>query len=255
MTEPAIARRAYDGDQPTGIVGFTAMADGTADDYALLDRYERRPRRSPARPPARDARPPDRIARRLPDHAPRALAAVGDPGAARRRRRQLGRGGAAARHRRRARAVQPQRVRGVGAAAVRAGRGALGGAPPRRVPELLLRPSSRRRSQPPRPLHGSSVGAAVPAVLLRVGSELVRSRLPDPRPGVVRGRRARGVRAARRGIRRSSPPGADGSPPEGAQRRGRLGVAAPAMSTAALIATTAEAKALTKPTRRRRRSK
>ena len=41
MTEPAIARRAYDGDQPTGVVSFTAMADGTADDYALLDRYER----------------------------------------------------------------------------------------------------------------------------------------------------------------------------------------------------------------------
>jgi predicted HD phosphohydrolase len=41
MTEPAIARRAYDGDQPTGIVSFRAMADGTADDYALLDRYER----------------------------------------------------------------------------------------------------------------------------------------------------------------------------------------------------------------------
>jgi predicted HD phosphohydrolase len=41
VTEPAIVRRAYDGDQPTGIVGFRAMADGTADDYALLDRYER----------------------------------------------------------------------------------------------------------------------------------------------------------------------------------------------------------------------
>jgi predicted HD phosphohydrolase len=41
VTEPAIARRAYDGDQPTGIVAFTAMADGTAEDYALLDRYER----------------------------------------------------------------------------------------------------------------------------------------------------------------------------------------------------------------------
>ncbi len=41
MTEPAIARRAYDGDQPTGIVSFRAMADGTAEDYALLDRYER----------------------------------------------------------------------------------------------------------------------------------------------------------------------------------------------------------------------
>ena len=41
MTEPSIARRAYDGDQPTGIVGFTAMADGSADDYRLLDRYER----------------------------------------------------------------------------------------------------------------------------------------------------------------------------------------------------------------------
>ncbi len=27
--------------EPTGIVAFTAMADGTADDYQLLDRYER----------------------------------------------------------------------------------------------------------------------------------------------------------------------------------------------------------------------
>jgi predicted HD phosphohydrolase len=41
VTEPLIARRAYDGDTPTGIVSFTAMADGTAEDYALLDRYER----------------------------------------------------------------------------------------------------------------------------------------------------------------------------------------------------------------------
>ncbi len=41
MTEPAIARHRFDGDVPTGEVSFTAMADGTADDYALLDRYER----------------------------------------------------------------------------------------------------------------------------------------------------------------------------------------------------------------------
>jgi len=41
MTEPAIARTAYDGDEPTGVVDFIAMADGTAADYALLDRYER----------------------------------------------------------------------------------------------------------------------------------------------------------------------------------------------------------------------
>jgi predicted HD phosphohydrolase len=41
MTEPLIARHAFDGDRPTGEVSFTAMADGTADDYALLDRYER----------------------------------------------------------------------------------------------------------------------------------------------------------------------------------------------------------------------
>ncbi len=41
MTEPLITRHAFDGDVPTGIVSFTAMADGTADDYALLDRYER----------------------------------------------------------------------------------------------------------------------------------------------------------------------------------------------------------------------
>jgi predicted HD phosphohydrolase len=41
MTEPQISRRGFDGDVPTGVVSFTAMADGTADDYALLDRYER----------------------------------------------------------------------------------------------------------------------------------------------------------------------------------------------------------------------
>lgn len=41
MTEPAIARRGFDGVEPDGVVSFTAMADGTADDYALLDRYER----------------------------------------------------------------------------------------------------------------------------------------------------------------------------------------------------------------------
>lgn len=41
MTEPQLARRAFDGDAPAGVVSFTAMADGTADDYALLDRYER----------------------------------------------------------------------------------------------------------------------------------------------------------------------------------------------------------------------
>lgn len=41
MTEPAIARHTWDGDMPTGIVSFRRMADGTADDYALLDQYER----------------------------------------------------------------------------------------------------------------------------------------------------------------------------------------------------------------------
>jgi len=41
MTEPAIARSTFEGDPPTGVVGFRAMADGTAEDYALLDRYER----------------------------------------------------------------------------------------------------------------------------------------------------------------------------------------------------------------------
>jgi predicted HD phosphohydrolase len=40
MTEPRLTRHAYAGDAPTGIVSFTAMEDGTADDYALLDRYE-----------------------------------------------------------------------------------------------------------------------------------------------------------------------------------------------------------------------
>ena len=41
MTEPLLDRRAYDGDDPTGVVSFRSMADGTADDYALLDRFER----------------------------------------------------------------------------------------------------------------------------------------------------------------------------------------------------------------------
>jgi predicted HD phosphohydrolase len=41
MTEPTIARHGWDGEMPTGIVSFRAMAAGTADDYALLDRYER----------------------------------------------------------------------------------------------------------------------------------------------------------------------------------------------------------------------
>jgi predicted HD phosphohydrolase len=41
MTEPVITRHAFDGVQPTGVASFTAMADGTADDYAMLDLYER----------------------------------------------------------------------------------------------------------------------------------------------------------------------------------------------------------------------
>jgi predicted HD phosphohydrolase len=41
MTEPTIIRHAFDGDLPSGEVAFTAMADGSADEYALLDRYER----------------------------------------------------------------------------------------------------------------------------------------------------------------------------------------------------------------------
>ena len=41
MTEPLIERRVFDGTMPTGVVSFTSMADGTADEYALLDRYER----------------------------------------------------------------------------------------------------------------------------------------------------------------------------------------------------------------------
>ena len=41
MTEPAIGRRAHDGDHPEGVVSFREMQHGTPDDYALLDRYER----------------------------------------------------------------------------------------------------------------------------------------------------------------------------------------------------------------------
>lgn len=45
MTDPAARRRADTGDHPFdlpgGVVSFRAMEHGTADDYALLDRYER----------------------------------------------------------------------------------------------------------------------------------------------------------------------------------------------------------------------
>lgn len=41
MTEPLIERHAFDGTIPTGVVSFSSMAEGTADDYDLLDRYER----------------------------------------------------------------------------------------------------------------------------------------------------------------------------------------------------------------------
>lgn len=41
MSEPILARQAYDGDRPEGVVSFRAMEDGTAEDYALLDRFER----------------------------------------------------------------------------------------------------------------------------------------------------------------------------------------------------------------------
>jgi predicted HD phosphohydrolase len=40
MTEPSIARHKWTGDVPDGTVTFTAMADGTAEDYALLERFE-----------------------------------------------------------------------------------------------------------------------------------------------------------------------------------------------------------------------
>jgi predicted HD phosphohydrolase len=41
MSGPRIEPRAFDGTVPTGVVSFTSMADGTAEEYALLDRYER----------------------------------------------------------------------------------------------------------------------------------------------------------------------------------------------------------------------
>ena len=46
MSEPVLAPRAHGGDRPAGdrpagVVSFTAMEAGTADDYALLDRFER----------------------------------------------------------------------------------------------------------------------------------------------------------------------------------------------------------------------
>ena len=105
------------------------------------------PRRRARRPGDRDARTVDRLAGRLPDHAPRALAAVGHPGAARPAPtsnwvvaalvHDIGDELAPFNHSEYA-AADP--------AALRAGRGALGGAAPRCVPELLLRPPSRRRS-------------------------------------------------------------------------------------------------------------
>jgi predicted HD phosphohydrolase len=41
MTEPVLTSRRHDRDDPTGQVSFTAMADGSPEDYALLDGYER----------------------------------------------------------------------------------------------------------------------------------------------------------------------------------------------------------------------
>ena len=41
MTEPVLHRAVRTDDAPTGVVSFRAMEHGTADDYALLDRYER----------------------------------------------------------------------------------------------------------------------------------------------------------------------------------------------------------------------
>ena len=41
MADRLIARQGSDGVQPVGVVAFTAMADGTAEDYELLERYER----------------------------------------------------------------------------------------------------------------------------------------------------------------------------------------------------------------------
>jgi hypothetical protein len=40
MTEPQIARHVWDGTGPSGVVQFTAMADGTAQECAVLDQYE-----------------------------------------------------------------------------------------------------------------------------------------------------------------------------------------------------------------------
>ena len=40
VRDPLNTRRTVDGGAPTGVVGFTAMEHGTADDYALLERYE-----------------------------------------------------------------------------------------------------------------------------------------------------------------------------------------------------------------------
>lgn len=41
MTEPSITRHTWDGEVPSGVVSFTAMADGTAEEYELLERHER----------------------------------------------------------------------------------------------------------------------------------------------------------------------------------------------------------------------
>lgn len=41
MSDPVKDDTTWDGTRPTGVVAFRAMADGTAADYALLDRYER----------------------------------------------------------------------------------------------------------------------------------------------------------------------------------------------------------------------
>lgn len=41
MSDPVKNETTWDGTVPTGVVSFRSMADGTAADYALLDRYER----------------------------------------------------------------------------------------------------------------------------------------------------------------------------------------------------------------------
>ena len=127
-------------------VKFTAMKDGTREDYEFLTEHEI----------DYAAKTADRLLDalvqldeglvRLQDHAARPFAAGGDPRLPRWCGRRLDRLRAAARHRRHLRALQSRRIRRRDPEAVRARAMHLGGREARRFPAAVLRASSRRQS-------------------------------------------------------------------------------------------------------------